>query len=398
MRTLKLEIRESFILALMFGCIIQLNAQSAQYDFNSTATFLHPTIGDTALNKGVNAQSITNGFAGHGNIELELAGAPYKQSSIRMEWGYTNREGNADFFELDDMYIGMVGRVMTIRYATDDGGTVKVKQFTGISTGFVNGTNYAVTFSYDAPSGMAYLIRNIDTIWSTPSTGGTVTPSGSNIVAGSNLAWNSSTTSAFVGNGMDGSGNVNGTLDYFKMWSTAALPVYFLSIAADKVENGILVKWATASELNNEKFIIQRSYDGSNFRDIGIISGAGNSIQVLNYEFMDDLVNLATSIVYYRIQQVDYDGAYDYSEIVKVDVDTKKNSVSIYPNPITSGEGYIKGWNEGVTTKLYDQNGKLVKQTSEESLTLSDVKIGVYQVVFYNKNTQEYSAMKLMIQ
>jgi len=384
------------LLFLFFYSVNETSAQTAQYDFNSTATLLHPTIGDTALSAGVNAQS-TNGFAGHGNIELEIPGASHKQASIYMEWGYTNREGNADFFEMDDMRIGMVGRVMTIKYATNDGGTIKVKEFSGISTGFVNGTNYLVAFSYDATSGIAYLLRDSDTIWSTPAAGGAVTPAGSNIVPGSPLAWSSSTSNAFIGNGMDGSGNINGTLDFFKIWSNTPLPVDFIDISATRIEDGVLVKWSTASELNNEMFIVQRSNDAKNFENVGKIAGAGNSISSLDYSYLDNPMKIDLGTIYYRIYQVDYDGRSDYSRVVSVKQVETKNSVSIFPNPISISSCRIRGWEDGLVTTMYNQLGEKVIESTSEFISFENIPRGVYHVVFQSSMLKHYTIQKLIV-
>ena len=65
--------------------------------------------------------------------------------------------------------------------------------------------------------------------------------------------------------------------------------------------------WQTASELHNDYFIIEKSSNGYDWEQSGIVNGAGNSNQVLNYNFIDYFPYLGLS--YYRLTQVDFDGA-----------------------------------------------------------------------------------------
>lgn len=383
MQTLKSSIKKSylFLVAISFSAV-QVSAQTTQFDFNSTATLTTATVGTNALSVGTLAQS-TNGFAGHGNIDLEIAGASYKQNDIYMEWDYVNREGNANFFELDDLEITMVGRNISIQYRNTTAGSVK--SYSNITT-LTNGTTYSLSFSYDAATGIAELKNGSTSLWTTP-----LADRGAN-----NLVWNSGTTSAFVGNGMDGSGSTSGTLDAFRIWANMSLPVDFISVSANRLNDVISVNWATASELNNERFIIQRSYDGREFDDIGTVMGAGNSFNILNYKFEDNLVSLTSNDIFYRIKQIDYDGSNDYSQVVKVAVD-KENSIRVYPNPATTGEVQVEGWHEGVVTKLYGQQGRLILETTRGDIMLTDLESGFYQVVFYDEDTRQHSTQKLIV-
>ena len=90
------------------------------------------------------------------------------------------------------------------------------------------------------------------------------------------------------------------------------LPVDLISFEAEREEDNIKLNWSTASEENNDYFEIQKSYDGEVFTPIGYVDGAGNSNAVVEYSYTDSETNKA----YYRLKQLDYDGEFEYSDIV----------------------------------------------------------------------------------
>lgn len=92
------------------------------------------------------------------------------------------------------------------------------------------------------------------------------------------------------------------------------------------------LSWKTMSEQNNDHFQVQRSYDGINFDVIGTVNGNGNSTVARYYNFEDSQVR--TGIVYYRLNQVDFDGKAMVTDIIKLDrLSDEEGLVSIYPNP-----------------------------------------------------------------
>ena len=88
----------------------------------------------------------------------------------------------------------------------------------------------------------------------------------------------------------------------------------------------------TESELNNERFEIERSIDPQDgFTSIGVVNGAGNSSTRLTYLFEDTAPMLGVN--YYRLRQVDFDGSFSYSKIIAIDVQGLKNAQVFFPNP-----------------------------------------------------------------
>ena len=113
------------------------------------------------------------------------------------------------------------------------------------------------------------------------------------------------------------------------------LPVELITFKGKHKSNTIVLEWATASEKDNDVFMIERSADGATFETIGDVKGSNNSSTLVNYSFTDD--NITTGGFYYRLKQVDYDGEYEYSNIIFVSTATfnevVKSKITIYPNP-----------------------------------------------------------------
>ena len=158
----------------------------------------------------------------------------------------------------------------------------------------------------------------------------------------------------------------------------APLPVELTSFEAKKEASVTVLNWQTATEENNEKFEIEVSQDGKNFTKIGEVAGHGTTQEVQNYEFID--AQPKAGVNYYRLKQLDYNGVFDYSNIVSVDFTaTTLEPVSVFPNPVKSQLNIING--EGQAT-VYNILGQPVKELTidNEQLTMdvSDLASGQY--------------------
>lgn len=121
---------------------------------------------------------------------------------------------------------------------------------------------------------------------------------------------------------------VNGTL--------TPLPVTLTRFGATTQRAGVAVSWATASELSSAGFEVQRSADGTAFRTLGTVAGAGTTQTAHTYSYLDAAPLCATG--YYRLKQFDADGTSTYSPVVAVPAGTAALSMlSLYPNPATGG-------------------------------------------------------------
>lgn len=119
------------------------------------------------------------------------------------------------------------------------------------------------------------------------------------------------------------------------------LNVEFTKFGGRLMKEHVELNWTTAAEINNDRYIVQRSFSGKedDFSDIGFVDSkslGGNSSIALYYNFMD--MNARIGNNYYRIKQVDLDGSFQYSKVVNVEQKSNKYQVSnVFPNP-TTGE------------------------------------------------------------
>ena len=95
------------------------------------------------------------------------------------------------------------------------------------------------------------------------------------------------------------------------------LPIELTSFTGIKTGRNNELQWVTLSEANNDYFIVEKTADGNNFEHVGMQDGAGNSTFSTYYFMMDDKVE--NIINYYRLKQVDFDGAHKYSEKISID-------------------------------------------------------------------------------
>jgi hypothetical protein len=150
------------------------------------------------------------------------------------------------------------------------------------------------------------------------------------------------------------------------------LPIELYSFIANCDNNNINIKWSTMSETNNDYFVLWKSYDGVDFEIIGQIDGAGNSNSYLEYEFSyQDIIEN----IYYKLQQIDYDGNNTYSDVISVNCE-QNIGYTIVPNPSIDGNFHVYGVDSDDEISVFDVIGKRCNNEILES--------GCY-TVFVNK-------------
>lgn len=176
------------------------------------------------------------------------------------------------------------------------------------------------------------------------------------------------------------------------------LPVHLLSFTATKKSASILLQWATVSENNNDRFVIERSSNANYFEEIGSVSGQGNSNILNNYQFVDR--SPSEGISYYRLKQVDASGAVEYSRTISLRNDIETGDFTLYPNP-NKGSFSIKVAQVeiGTTIEIIDINGKTVYQSvefSESNITnVEGLKEGIYFVKLIQE--QQITTQKVVV-
>lgn len=158
-------------------------------------------------------------------------------------------------------------------------------------------------------------------------------------------------------------------------WTSSVLPVKLLNFNANVQGKQTMLTWATSSEVNNQGFEIQKSADGENFETIGFVKGAGNANQVKRYTFTDE----NNAHAYYRLKQVDFDGQFEYSNIVVVE--QEEMLVALTPNPFTNAIE-VSGSNSITNVEIVDVTGKTRLATmvngTRATINTEDLSNGVY--------------------
>ncbi len=128
--------------------------------------------------------------------------------------------------------------------------------------------------------------------------------------------------------------NLNGNLiaNNTEISTGNILPVELKTFNAIPKNNGIVITWATASQINVDKFILQKSHDKLNWLNLATIKAKGNSNTVDEYQYFD-LTN-TNGKFYYRLLSIDNDGSICYSDIIETEMNLNYKFISkVYPNP-----------------------------------------------------------------
>jgi len=143
----------------------------------------------------------------------------------------------------------------------------------------------------------------------------------------------------------------------------------------------VILKWATATEVNNDYFIVQCLSDENLWVNIGKVGSKGNASGI--YRLVDTNPGIGTR--YYRLKQYDYDDSFSYSNIASVYIESIDMQIS--PNPSIGIVHIVLPKNTTGEVMLYNANGKQVLQKTrirkqETNIDLSHLPNGVYLITF----------------
>ena len=165
----------------------------------------------------------------------------------------------------------------------------------------------------------------------------------------------------------------------------SVLPIELISFEAKCNDGFVNLSWDVASEINNDYFVVFKSYNGIDFEAVDTIKGRGNANSYKNYQ--TSYVEENKGNVYYKLKQVDFDGKFTYSDMIASACGEDNRVFSIYPNPVNEGENWeITGIAENDKVEIYDLSGRKYEK--------NDLKKGVYIVLVNNKSIYN----KLIIQ
>lgn len=163
------------------------------------------------------------------------------------------------------------------------------------------------------------------------------------------------------------------------------VPVDWAYFNASKLGDKVELNWGTASEENNDFFIVEKSNNLETWTELEIIEGAGTSLKPLHYLSMDE--NPALGVNYYRVKQIDFDGTSNYSKVVAIDFnsDYQLGNSSIYPNPANKEFTVNLPFNHGkIDIDVFDLSGKMVLSKridgQQNAINISTFDKGVYLV------------------
>jgi len=187
--------------------------------------------------------------------------------------------------------------------------------------------------------------------------------------------------------------------------ASVVLPVELVSFTAQAENQQVILKWITASELNNNGFEVQRGINKTEFATIGFVRGEGTTTNQKEYSYIDR--ELADGKYYYRLKQIDYNGIYEYSQAIEIDVRILDEYTleQNYPNPFNPVTiiGYVLKENANAKLVLLNAIGEeiavLVNEEQDKGyhkveFNAKELSSGVY---FYQLKAGDYLETKKMI-
>jgi hypothetical protein len=179
------------------------------------------------------------------------------------------------------------------------------------------------------------------------------------------------------------------------------LPTELVHFKGSLQNNSTLLKWETLNESNTAHFQVERSINGNNFETIGTVGAIGNNPGATGYSYTDNnVINLGSPLIYYRLKIVDFDGAYKRSSIVTIALPDITGRLSVFPNPtrhevkiiVNAAAGGKAQW------KLIDNSGLVVLQNTTQLkkgansfvINLNTIPAGVYYFTLYGAGVDQH--------
>jgi hypothetical protein len=175
------------------------------------------------------------------------------------------------------------------------------------------------------------------------------------------------------------------TFHFSSIGGQAPAPVDLVYFNGKRDDGFTLLRWETLSEKNNDYFQIERGVTPNSFMPIGYRDGSGNTSVTQFYEYVDNEAFMQT--MYYRLKQVDFDGSYEYSDVIAINPDMVMFNVNTYPNPFISDITVDIPTNSTtqMQLQLIDQNGRVLQEkdvicNSIRFTGLTDLSSGNYYI------------------
>ncbi|MEM6346438.1 MAG: T9SS type A sorting domain-containing protein [Bacteroidota bacterium] len=186
-----------------------------------------------------------------------------------------------------------------------------------------------------------------------------------------------------------------GDITFFS--NSNSLPVEWGALDIDWQDSDALITWETEAEMNTKEFVIERSIDGEYYDSLNKLAAAGNSTETKQYAFIDrDARFKGQNTLYYRIKQIDMDGAFSYSKLLKLAPNTDISlELVVFPNPASDVISFkLAGALENdFVYQVLNSSGQLITRgqmglLADMQLEVSDWPAGVYHLKLSNNSQQ----------
>jgi len=179
------------------------------------------------------------------------------------------------------------------------------------------------------------------------------------------------------------------------MVAASSLPVTWVAFTGNVANNKVILNWITSHEVNNSGFEVERSADGVIFQKVG----AMKPNQTSTYQFVDEKPLALVS--YYRIKQMDWDGQYAYSKVIKIQNGQVQANVSLLQNPVheqlkvQSSLHLLGGHMQIVNTEGRSISTHLISSTLQ-IVPVPALTRGAYYLVITNKNGERMTVVSFI--
>jgi photosystem II stability/assembly factor-like uncharacterized protein len=168
------------------------------------------------------------------------------------------------------------------------------------------------------------------------------------------------------------------------------VPVELSSFSSETGVNTVVLNWSTATETNNSGFEIERKLKNQEWVTIGFVQGKGTTTEIQNYSYVDDYSLLPyEGTVLYRLKQIDYNGSFEYSDLLAVNLTFIPSEYYVsqnYPNPFNPSTTikYSLPVESQVRISIYNALGEVIEELVSEMQNY-----GTYEIIW---DAQNYSS------
>lgn len=189
------------------------------------------------------------------------------------------------------------------------------------------------------------------------------------------------------------------------MYFDGGTPVELTSFTANVEKGSVVIAWSTATETNNKGYEVERK-TAEEWETLGFVSGKGTTTERSTYNYFDNLANVKSDKVLYRLKQIDYDGSVNYSSTVEVSYLPQQFSLEQnYPNPFNPSTTikFALPANSNVKLVVFNSLGQVVSELVNTKMdagyysinfNASSLASGVY---YYRIEADNFTSIKKMM-